>query len=310
VTNGVPLSGITPAEQPFQIEGRATDNPASRPAVDVRIATPRYFETLGIPLRRGRTFTQSDDRDKPPVVVINESMTRYWNGADPIGSRIAFGDGDARLWVTVVGIVGNVRQFALEREAEAQVYLPLAQSPVGLGGRVLVRVTGNPLDSARLIREEVRALDPNLPVENVQTLEALRNRALATPALTAVLLTIFAVVALVVTLAGIAGIIAMSVTQRTPEFGLRMALGASRGSVLGLVLGQGVMLVGAGLVVGIPLSLALGTIVASSLFAIPRASAPTMAAVAAMFLLTAVLACLGPARRATKVDPILALRAE
>ena len=246
----------------------------------------------------------------PPVVVINESMTRYWNGADPVGSRIAFGDGDNRVWVTVVGVVGNVRQFALERDAEAQVYLPLAQSPVGLAGRVMVRVTGNPLDSARLIREEVRALDPNLPVENVQTLEALRTRALATPGLTAVLLSIFAVVALAVTLAGIAGIIAMSVTQRTPEFGLRMALGASRGNVLGLVLGQGVMLVGAGLVVGIPLSLALGRAVSSSLFALPRASALTIAVVAAMFLLTAVLACLGPARRATKVDPILALRAE
>jgi putative ABC transport system permease protein len=310
VTNGVPLSGISPAEQPFEIEGRAADNAASRPSVDVRIASPRYFETLGIPLRSGRTFTQSDDVKTPPVVVINESMTRYWNGADPVGSRIAFGDGDNRVWVTVVGVVGNVRQFALERDADAQVYLPLAQSPVGLAGRVMVRVTGNPLDSARLIREEVRALDPNLPVENVQTLEALRTRALATPGLTAVLLSIFAVVALAVTLAGIAGIIAMSVTQRTPEFGLRMALGASRGNVLGLVLGQGVMLVGAGLVVGIPLSLALGTVVSSSLFALPRASALTVAVVATMFLLTAVLACLGPARRATKVDPILALRAE
>ena len=124
-------------------------------------------------------------------------------------------------------------------------------------------MTGNPLDSARLIREEVRALDPNLPVENVQTLEALRSRALATPGLTAVLLSIFAFVALAVTLAGIAGIIAMSVTQRTPEFGLRMALGASRGNVLRLVLGQGVILVGAGLLVGIPLSLALGRLVAS-----------------------------------------------
>jgi predicted permease len=312
VTNGVPLSGITPQESPFRIEGRATDNPASRPDADVRIASPHYFDTLGIPLRRGRWFNQSDDRDAPPVVVINESMTRYWNGADPIGSRIAFGDGEPRVWSTVIGVVGNVRSFALERDADAQVYIPLAQSPFGLAGRVMVRVTGNPLDSARLIREEVRALDPNLPVENVQTLEALRSRALATPGLTAVLLSIFAAVALAVTLAGIAGIIAMSVTQRTPEFGLRMALGASRGNVLRLVLGQGVALVGAGLIAGIPLSFALGTVVASSssLFELPRASAPTIVVVAMMFLLTAVLACLGPARRATKVDPILALRAE
>jgi ABC-type antimicrobial peptide transport system permease subunit len=118
------------------------------------------------------------------------------------------------------------------------------------------------------------------------------------------------VVALAVTLAGIAGIIAMSVTQRTPEFGLRMALGASRGNVLRLVLGQGVMLVGVGLLVGIPLSVAIGRLVANSLFAIPRPGVLTMTAVAATFLLTAVLACLGPARRATKVDPILALRAE
>ncbi len=284
--------------------------PRAGRTVDVRIASPRYFETLGIPLRRGRTFTQSDDREdaaRRGHQRIDDALLerrrsrrlthRVWRWRQP-------------RWVTVVGVVGNVRQFALERDAEAQVYCRWRSRRLVWPARVMVRVTGNPLDSARLIREEVRALDPNLPVENVQTLEALRSRALATPGLTAVLLSIFACVALAVTLAGIAGIIAMSVTQRTPEFGLRMALGASRGNVLRLVLGQGVMLVGVGLVVGIPLSVALGRVVSSSLFALPRASALTVAVVATMFLLTAVLACLGPARRATKVDPILALRAE
>ena len=309
VTNAVPLSGITPIDQPFRIEGRSAEGGQVRPNADIRIASPRYFETLGIPLQRGRAFTPADEAEKPPVVIINESMTRYWNGADPIGSRVAFGNGDEVTWLTVVGIVGNVRQFALERDAEAQAYIPLAQSP-GLGGRVLVRVTGNPLDAARIIREEVRALDPNMPVENLRTLEELRTRALATPRLTAMLLSVFAAVALAVTLAGIAGIIAMSVTQRTPEFGLRMALGASRGNVLLLVLGQGLAVVFMGLALGIPLSAAMGGIATSYLFGSRPASAVTIVAVSALFLLTGALACLGPARRATKVDPILALRAE
>jgi putative ABC transport system permease protein len=308
VTNAVPLSGIRPSDQPFQIEGRQVDNPRARPVADLRIASPRYFETLGIPVRRGRTFRQTDQRKTLRVAVINESMTRYWNGADPLGSRVSFDGGDN--WLTIVGVVGNVRQFALERDAEAQVYVPLSQTPFGLAGRVIVRVNGDPRDSASTIREEVRALDPNMPVENIQTLDALRNRALATPGLTAMLLTVFAGVALAVTLAGIAGIIATSVTQRTSEFGLRMALGASRSNVLLLVLRQGLILVATGLLVGIPLAAAIGGLVATRLFDTRPADALTITAVALMFLTTAALACLGPARRATKVDPILALRAE
>jgi predicted permease len=308
ITNAVPLSGLAPADQAFIIEGRAASGAQQRPSADLRIASPHYFDTLGIPLRRGRVFVDRDDKEAPSVVVINESMTRYWNGVDPIGARISFDDGER--WATVVGIVGNVRQFALERDADAQVYISLGQTPFGLGGRVLIRTSGDPLDSARLIRDEVRALDPNLPVENVQTLEELRRQALATPRLTAILLSIFAGVALMVTLAGIAGIIAMSVTQRTQEFGVRMALGASRSNVLNLVLGQGVGLVGAGLAVGIPLSAVLGGTLASYLFETHPMNPLTIAIVATTFLMTTVLACLGPATRATRVDPMLALRSE
>jgi putative ABC transport system permease protein len=307
ITNAVPLSGLNPLSLAFLIQGRDPGTTA-RPSMDVRIVTPRYFDTLGIPLRRGRVFTDRDDTETQPVAIINEAMTRYWHDGDPIGSRISTDDG--KTWTTVVGVVGNVRQFALDREAEAQAYIPLAQSPVGLGGRVLIRVDGNPLDSARLVREEVRALDPNLPVENVQTVEELRRKALSTPRLTAMLLSLFAGVALAVTLAGIAGMIAIAVTQRTPEFGLRMALGASRTSVLRLVLGQALAMVGAGLALGVPLSMLFAGTLSSYLFDTRPVNPLTLTAVAAIFLATAALACLGPATRATRVDPMLALRAD
>src|SRR5439155_22817634 len=159
-------------------------------------------------------------------------MLRYWDGKDPIGSRVSF-DPQGRQWATIVGVVGDVRQFGLE-QAVAQVYQPITQSP-GFGGRFIVRTQGDPAAAAKIVRDSAHAVDPAMPVVNVRTLEDLRERYLATPKVTAMLLTIFAMLALLVTMAGLTGVIATSVTQRTQELGVRMALGASRRRVLALV---------------------------------------------------------------------------
>jgi putative ABC transport system permease protein len=307
VTNAVPLSASTPNATPFQIEGSSTDDPDKRPAADVRVVTPGYFETLGIPLVNGRAFSDHDGTDAAAVAIVNKSMTRYWEKRDPIGSRVSFDNG--QTWATIVGVVGDVRQFGLERDSIAQAYTPLSQSQ-GLAGRFLVRTTGDPVGAAKMIREDVHLVDPNMPVENVRTLDDLRERYLATPKLTATLLTVFAVLAALVTMAGITGVIATSVSQRIAEFGVRMALGASRDRVLALVIRQGLTLVAFGLCLGVAGSIALTRVLSAYLFDTTPTDPATFAGVAASFVIAGAIACLGPAWRATRVDPMLALRAE
>jgi len=308
ITNAVPLTVANPGNQRFDIEGRVTDDPDRRPSGDVRISSPGYFDTLGIPLLTGRAFSRLDMADAQRVVLINQSMTRYWDGSDPIGSRISLDRG--QTWLTIIGIVGDVRQFGLAREAIAQLYVPLAQSPFSLAGRLLVRTTAEPTAFSTTLREAVRAVDPNQTVENVRTLEQVRDEHLATPRLTATLLGVFAALALVVTLAGITGVIATSVSQRTREFGVRMALGATRQGVLRMVLGQGLMLVAIGLVLGIAAAIGLGRVLNSYLYNTTPADPLILLVVGGAFLAAGALACLGPARRATTVDPLIALRTE
>jgi len=300
VTNAVPLSASTPNNNPFDIEGRKTDNPDTRPSADVRVVTPNYFMTLGIPLVQGRAFNALDRRESP-------AMVHYWDKGDPVGSRVSFDNG--QNWATVVGVVGDVRQFGLEKDSTAQVYAPLSQSQ-GLAGQFLVRTNGDPLTAAKMIREDVHAVDPNMPIENVQTLDELRDKYLATPKLTATLLMIFAGLALLVTMSGISGVIATSVNQRMQEFGVRMALGSSRNGVLGLVLRQGLALVVAGLAIGGLASVALTRVLSTYLFDTKPTDPITFAAVSLLFVVAGAFACLGPAWRATRVDPMLALRAD
>jgi predicted permease len=307
ITNAVPLAGLQPGQTRFQIAGRTYDSPEARPTADVRVASTKYFETLGIPLRRGRIFTDLDHDEAAQVAIVNESMVRHWDGRDPIGAEVSFDNGES--WVTVVGVVGDVKAFGLDRDAVAQVYRPLRQTG-GIGGRVLVRTSGPPSAAIAVLRDTVHAIDPDLPIENVSTLDDIRDRSLARPRLTAVLLTVFAGLALLVTIAGITGVIATSVSQRTQEFGIRMALGASQPQVLGMVLRQGLVLVALGLAIGIGAALALSRVLQTYLYRTAPTDPMTFAAVSAAFLLAGALACLGPAWRATTVDPIAALRAE
>jgi putative ABC transport system permease protein len=308
VTNAVPLRTSQPGSAAFQIEGRVVDDPNKRPTADTRIVSANFFRTLGVPLVQGRTFTESDGRDSQRVVVINRAMMRYWDNASPIGSRISLDAG--QTWATIVGIVGDVKQFGLDQPAVAQVYTPLRQTAQQLGGLVLVRTNGGPGSAAAMIREAAWAIDPNMPVQNVRTLDEIRDRFLATPKLTAVLLSVFAALALLVTMAGIAGVIATSVSQRTQEFGVRMALGASRPAVLRMVVGEGLMLIAAGLAVGVVASFAATRVLATYLFDTKPTDPATFVAVMTAFVAAGVCACLAPAWRATTVDSMLALRAE
>jgi predicted permease len=307
ITNAVPLVLTNPNETPFDIEGRTPD-PARRPRGDVRVASPRYFEALGIPVLAGRAFTDLDHREAQRVVVVNQAMVRFWEGSDPVGSRLSTDSGTT--WWTVVGVVGDTRQFGLDRDAVPQAFIPLAQMPGGLGGRIMVRGAGNPTSLARSVIDTVHALDPDMPVEDVQTLEEVRSASLARPRLTALLLSIFAGLAMIVTLAGVTGVIAANVSQRTREFGVRMALGATRGWVLTMVLRQGLALVATGLAIGLAAAAAFSSALSAYLFATPPRDPLVLLGVAAVFVLAGGLACLGPARRATSVDPLVALRAE
>ncbi len=307
VTNAVPLAGLQPGQTRFQIRGRTYDTPEQRPVVDVRVASPNYFATLGIPIRLGRGFTELDDQDAAQVAVVNEAMLRQWDGRDPIGSDVSFDNG--QNWVTIVGIVGNVKTFGLDRDAVAQLYRPLRQAS-GLAGRVLVRMTGDPTTALGVIRGAVHGVDPDVPIENVRTLDEIRERALSTPRLTAMLLTVFAALALLVTITGITGVIAQSVSQRTQEFGVRMALGASQLSVLTMVVREGLIMVALGLALGVAAAFGFARVLQNYLYQTTPADPLTFAAVALAFVVAGTCACLGPAWRATTVDPMNALRAE
>jgi predicted permease len=308
ITNGVPLAGQAPGTVRFDIEGRVTDDPDRRPVIDIRVASPRYFEVLGIPLHDGRLFTALDDETTLPVVVINRAMARYWEGTDPIGTRISANRGEN--WFTVVGVVGDVRQFGLAQETVAQAYLPMAQAPQTFAGQVLLRTAGDPAGFANLVRQAVHAVDPNQPVESIRSLDDLRSEALAAPRLTATLLAIFAGLALLVTLAGIGGVIATSVSARTREFGVRMALGASRQGVLAMVVRQGLTLIAIGLSLGLVGAVAAGRVLSSYLYQTAPWDPLILAGVTAAFFVAGAIACLGPARRATTVDPLISLRTE
>ena len=308
VTNAVPLSGVQPGQTRFQVGGRTYDSPEQRPTTDVRVASTKYFETLGIPLKRGRTFTELDHENAASVAIINETLARReWEGRDPIGAEVSANNG--QTWATIIGVVGDVKTFGLDRDAVSQVYLPLRQTG-GLAGRIMVRMTGDSSGAIAVIRDAVHAVNPDLPIENVRTLDEIRDTALATPRLTAMLLTVFAALALLVTLTGITGVIAQSVSHRTQEFGLRMALGATQNSVLAMVLRQGLVLVAIGLAIGMAASFALARVLESYLYQTTTGDPLTFVVVAIAFLIAGTLACLGPAWRATTVDPMNALRAE
>jgi putative ABC transport system permease protein len=301
-----PLSGSQPFGFQFQIEGRPTDKDGSVPLADFRSVSPGYFATLGIPLVAGRNFTEDDVPGTPDVVLINQSLARkYWGKDNPLGHRITADSG--KTWNTIVGVVGDVRQYGLDTGPVNEMYAPFAQSPARQGV-FLIRTTADPIGVAKRVADAVHAIDPGQPVANVRTLAQLRSDSLASPRLTALLLTLFSLLALVITCAGLAGVIAFSVSQRSQEIGVRMALGAARNEVLGMVVLEGMRLVAVGMALGVAGALLLSRLITIHLFQVRPTDPVTFVATAVVLVGVAVAACLVPARRAASVDPMVALR--
>jgi predicted permease len=311
VSSTYPLNpaGITrgPNSVGIQLEGRPPDEGRAAPQVDPRAVSPDYFRALGVPLIRGRFFTEADDERSPRVAVVNEAAARHrWGTEDPVGKRISFDGG--RTWVTVVGVVGDVKQYGLDKEAADEVYGPVAQTP--FASFLVVKTKGDPLSEARLMRDVVHQVDPETAVDHVRTLRQALDDSVASPRLTAWLLGLFAALALVITAAGLTGVMALAVTQRTREIGIRLALGAPRSGIITMLMRQGMMLVLAGLGIGAAAALALNRLVESLLFATPGADPLTFAAVSGLLVFVAAAACLVPSLHATGIDPVLTLRRE
>jgi predicted permease len=309
VSMTVPLDNqMGSMEGQLRIEGRPLPAGTPAPKADFRIVSPGYFRTLGIPIPRGRDFTYTDRGPTNAAAIINASFARHqWGDSDPLGQRISTDEG--KNWATIVGVVGDVRQYALNRPPVDEVYFALANNAMREAS-VLIRTAGNPLQMKKEIALAAHRIDPQQPVTRILTLEQIRNEWLASPRLTAILITIFAGVALMITLAGISGVMALVVTQRTREIGIRMALGATRESVLRMVLWQGMVLVVMGLVIGSAGAPPLTRMMKDLLFGVQSTDPATFAAVAVILLAVAAAACLVPSRRAASVNPITALRAE
>ncbi len=311
-TSVVPQLSVQPVPRPVLLERRAANDGRSRDALGT-LASDRYFDTLDVPMLAGRDFRPGDAAQAPLVAIINASMAKFWEGTSPLGQRFArpTPPGQEIQWLTVIGVVPDFHLYNVDVSVAAQFFIPIDQSRgAGAGGRLIVRADGAPGAVGKLIRATVHAVDNQIPVEELLTLEQLHSRQLATPAVTTALLSIFAGVALLVTLAGLAGLVGTSVSQRTREFGLRIALGASRLSVLRLVLGQGLVLAVIGLVLGLGGAYFFTQLVSQFLFETARTDWPVYAVAALVFLVATILASAGPARRATGVDPLKALRSE
>ncbi len=290
----------------FRPESRPLAPGVQPPQVTFFVASADYFTVLGQPIVAGRAFTPSDNTSAPSVIIVNQSTARhFWPNEDPIGKRVQGNRPDQ--WLTIVGVAADVRQD-LKRSPQDEVYLPLYQSPF-LGTTWVVHSQMPIEQMSKEIRTASHAHDPELPVGSFRTLAEVRSARLEPDRVTTTLIGMFGLLALVITATGIAGVIAFSVNQRTQEFGIRMALGAPRAGVLGMVLRQGLQLVSIGLVIGMAGAILLTRLLATLLFEVEPTDGLTFLAVSTVLLAVAVVACLMPARRAASVDPIVALRA-
>jgi putative ABC transport system permease protein len=320
--NHLPLAGDVWGNS-FVIEGRPLPPPGQEPNNIGRVSRPGYFRTMGIPLRAGRDFTEHDTADAPGVVIINETLARhYWPSEDPLGKRITFDDVRSATpgprWLTVVGVIKDVKQGDWMGAPENEVYEPFQQSRgfyAGTAGHftamtLLVRTSVAPQSLTTAVQETVRSLDRNLPVSNVVSMEQVIADTLWQPRFNLQLIGLFAAVALVLAAVGLYGVMSYSVAQRTHEVGLRMALGAQRGDVMRLVVGQGLKLALLGVGTGLLASLALTRLMTKLLFGVSVTDPLTFAALSVLLTVVALLACWLPGRRAAKVDPLVALRYE
>ena len=307
--NYLPLGGSNSSDS-YLVEGEPEAAPGQEQDGRYRVATPDYFRTMDISIVRGRAFTEQDKAGAPPVVIVNETLARkHWPGQDPLGRRIRFyGPLEKAPWMEVVGVIKDVKH-ELNIPVEPEYYLPHAQDP--WNAMILVaRTTVDPASLSAALRQQVWAIDKDQPVFDVKTMQEVRSISVAIYSFSSVMLAIFAAVALVLAAVGIYGVMAFAVTQRTQEIGIRMALGARRADVLKLVVKHGMKLALLGIVIGLAGSWVLTRFIAKLLVGVQPTDLLTFSLVSVCLLVAAFVACYLPARRATKVDPLVALRYE
>jgi predicted permease len=308
----LPWTGYDENMGGFTIEGKT---PPTNDEFHARYhtASPDYFRAVGIPLVRGRFFDERDNKDSQRTMIINDLMARrYWQGEDVIGKRITFDDKPKESdWFTVVGVVGDVKDKPESAGAEPAFWWPLMQQPFAFRSMAIaLRANTDPTLLAESVRNVVRELDPGLAVANVRLMDKIANENFSTPRFALFLVGLFAGLALVLSAIGIYGVISYSVSQRMHEFGMRVALGASSWNLMKMVMKQGVLLTVIGVAIGLGCALALAGVLDSLLYGVSARDPLTLLGVAAMALVTATLASLPSARRATGADPITSLRAE
>ncbi len=294
------------------IEGRPQPAPGQEMIIATRIISPKYFETMSIPLLSGRQLSDQDTATSPNVVVISETMARrYWPGEDPVGKRLSPGRVESPDdWVQIVGVVKDVRQFDLIAAPKPQMYLSYQQAGFFAPRDLVVKTDVDPLSLAAAVRQTVWEVDKDQPVSNVRTMDDIAAESIARQRFSMLLLAIFAGVALLLAAVGIYGVMSYSVAQRRNEFGIRMALGAQKLDVLKLTVGQGLKLVLTGVALGLVGSFVLTRLMSTLLFGIGATDPTTFVSISVILIAVALLASYFPARRATKVDPIVALRYE
>ncbi|HEX2095286.1 MAG TPA: ABC transporter permease [Longimicrobiaceae bacterium] len=302
----LPLTGEG-RERRFTVEGRPVLTPADTPWANLRVASPGYFQAIGIPLLRGRGFTDADREGAPGVALVSQAMAeQFWPGEDPVGKRVVVQGGRPR---EVVGVVGDVADWRAGNRSPAFLYIPYTQAASPRIG-VVVRTRNDALTAAAAVRRAVFTLDPEQPVHALRSMDEVLSEALIAQRINAVMLSVLAGIALLLAVVGVYGVVAYSVARRTHEIGVRVALGASTGDVLRLVVGQGMRPVLLGVALGVLGALAVSRLLSAILWGVSATDPATLAGVPALLAGVAVLACWLPARRAARVDPMVALRSE
>jgi putative ABC transport system permease protein len=314
--NFLPLTNFGDATR-LAIEGRSPSASGQETIASYRVIDPNYFRTMSIPLLRGRYFTEQDNDESHGVVIINQTMARrYWPDENPIGklikpqfpaANVPWRPATTSTWLAIVGVVGDVKETGVNAEQSAEIYLPYLQNPSSLMN-LLVRAKSDPLRLVPAMRRQVLAVDGGQPIYNIKTMENVLSQSIATPQVITSLLTIFAAIALLLAAIGVYGVMSYSVAQRTHEVGVRMALGAQQQHVLRMILGHGLRLVLLGVGLGVMVAFVVTRVISNLLFGVSATDPQVFVGVALLLIAVALLATYFPARRALKVDPIVALR--
>ncbi|NLG63554.1 MAG: FtsX-like permease family protein [Candidatus Cloacimonetes bacterium] len=305
---GLPGLGTGGAE--VRIEGVEYDLRRELPIVLINTIAPNYFETFQVPLLEGRAFGEQDRMDAPRVAIVNQSfVARFFNGASPIGRRIRFGRQADAPWVTIVGVAPDMFEGGLDSDRREALYTPIAQSPPQFFS-IAARTRGEPLAVTQRVRAEVNAIDADLPIYFVRTLQDAIDQSYWFYSVFGVLFMVFGGAALFLAGVGLYGVMATSVAQRTREVGVRMALGAQARDVLTMVLRQGMSQIAIGIALGLGIAAALGNLLSLVLYQVNPRDPVVFASIITFLVMAALLACFVPARRATRVDPNIALRAD